>query len=63
MMNERMSEQIYVMLHHSADRVALEAARKELSNQKEEDRYIISYAEVMDYLITSYLANAYRIDD
>ena len=45
-----MKERLFIELHNSADRVALEAARK---NNKEEqaERYLDVYGKVYDYLV------------
>ena len=44
---------MYVTLHHSADRLALEAARTAPAGQ-EAATYIVAYDRVMKHLIDSY---------
>jgi len=51
-----MNIQTYMNLHSTADRLALEAARKTVI-ENEEERYIRIYKKAMDFLLKEFTAN------
>ena len=51
-----MDKETYITLHHSADRLALEAARTAVTDQ-EADKYIETYQKAIEYLISEYEKN------
>ena len=48
-----MDKETYITLHHSADRLALEAARTGAADQ-EADKYIKTYQSAIEYLISEF---------
>jgi hypothetical protein len=51
-----MDKEMYVTLHHSADRMALEASRKADAGE-EADCYTKNYGDVIKFLVSEYEKN------